>query len=108
MDSELRHVEGTQVMPIFEYVCKQCEHEFEALLYGTEKPECPKCHSKKLTAQLSVFASEGGVVFAFGQSGGWLRHLWRPARARGMLLAGLRLDQLSTCNGMSYGHNFSS
>jgi putative FmdB family regulatory protein len=56
MDSELRHSEGTKVMPIFEYVCKECEHEFEALVYGTEKPECPKCHSKKLTAQLSVFA----------------------------------------------------
>ena len=43
-------------MPIFEYVCEQCDHEFEALVYGSEKPECPKCHSKKLTAQLSVFA----------------------------------------------------
>ncbi|HMH02256.1 MAG TPA: zinc ribbon domain-containing protein [Terriglobales bacterium] len=43
-------------MPIFEYVCERCEHEFEALLYGSEKPQCPKCHSKKLTAQLSVFA----------------------------------------------------
>jgi len=43
-------------MPIFEYVCEQCDHEFEALVYGSEKPECPKCHGKKLTAQLSVFA----------------------------------------------------
>jgi putative FmdB family regulatory protein len=43
-------------MPIFEYICKQCEHAFEALVYGSEKAECPKCHSKKLTPQLSVFA----------------------------------------------------
>jgi putative FmdB family regulatory protein len=43
-------------MPIFEYVCQGCDHEFEALVYGGEKPECPKCHSKKLSAQLSVFA----------------------------------------------------
>ena len=56
MDSELRYAEGTRVMPIFEYVCEQCDHEFEALVYGSEKPECPKCHGKKLTAQLSVFA----------------------------------------------------
>jgi putative FmdB family regulatory protein len=43
-------------MPIFEYVCKECQHEFEALVYGKQKAECPKCQSKKLAAQLSVFA----------------------------------------------------
>lgn len=43
-------------MPIFEYVCKECEHEFEALVFGSDKAECPKCHSKKLAPQLSVFA----------------------------------------------------
>jgi putative FmdB family regulatory protein len=43
-------------MPIFEYVCKQCHHRFEALVYGKEKAECPKCHATKLEAQLSVFA----------------------------------------------------
>ena len=43
-------------MPIFEYICKECKKEFEALVYGSEKPECPSCHSKKLEPQLSVFA----------------------------------------------------
>ena len=43
-------------MPIFEYICKECHHEFEALVYGKEKAECPKCHTKKLEPQLSVFA----------------------------------------------------
>jgi putative FmdB family regulatory protein len=43
-------------MPIFEYVCKACDHGFEAIVLGDQKPECPKCHSKKLTPQLSVFA----------------------------------------------------
>ena len=43
-------------MPIFEYVCKECSHEFEALVFGSDKAECPKCRSKKLTPQLSVFA----------------------------------------------------
>jgi putative FmdB family regulatory protein len=43
-------------MPIFEYICKECDHPFEALVYGSEKAECPKCHSKKLAAQLSTFA----------------------------------------------------
>ena len=46
-------------MPIFEYVCKQCQHEFEALVFGQQKAECPKCNSKKLEPQLSVFAMSG-------------------------------------------------
>ena len=43
-------------MPIFEYVCQQCQHEFEALIFGKQEAECPKCQSKKLEPQLSVFA----------------------------------------------------
>lgn len=43
-------------MPIFEYICQECDHPFEALVYGDQKAECPKCHSKKLTPQLSTFA----------------------------------------------------
>ncbi len=43
-------------MPIFEYICQECDHHFEALVYGKEKAECPKCHTKKLTPKLSVFA----------------------------------------------------
>jgi putative FmdB family regulatory protein len=43
-------------MPIFEYICKECHHQFETLIYGKEKAECPKCHATKLEPQLSVFA----------------------------------------------------
>jgi putative FmdB family regulatory protein len=43
-------------MPIYEYTCKECRHEFEALVYGKEKAECPKCHATKLEPRLSVFA----------------------------------------------------
>jgi len=43
-------------MPIFEYVCKDCQHEFEALVFGKQKAECPKCESKRLEPKLSVFA----------------------------------------------------
>ena len=43
-------------MPIFEYTCKECQHEFEALVYGKDKAVCPKCDSKKLEPKLSVFA----------------------------------------------------
>jgi putative FmdB family regulatory protein len=48
-------------MPIFEYVCRECQHEFETLVLGREKTgrdkaKCPKCQSQKLSPQLSVFA----------------------------------------------------
>jgi putative FmdB family regulatory protein len=43
-------------MPIFEYICQDCRHEFEALVFGRDKAKCPKCQSQKLSPQLSVFA----------------------------------------------------
>ena len=55
---------GVIVMPIFEYICQRCQHEFEALVFGRDKAACPKCQSKKLSPQLSVFA-----VSAKGMSG---------------------------------------
>ena len=58
-------------MPIFEYVCKECSHEFETLVFGKDKAECPKCHSKKLEPQLSVFAvsAKGGASAASASPG---------------------------------------
>ena len=43
-------------MPIYEYICQECDHPFETLVYGKEKAECPRCHGRKLSPQLSVFA----------------------------------------------------
>ncbi len=57
-------------MPIFEYVCKECDHEFEALVYGSQKAECPKCKSKKLAPQLSVFAMSAKGSGSASPSGG--------------------------------------
>ena len=75
-------------MPIFEYICKQCHHQFETLLYGKEKAECPKCHATKLEPQLSVFAvsaksSPSSGVVSFPERR--LRILRRPARPRRLL-----------------------
>jgi putative FmdB family regulatory protein len=47
---------GVIAMPIFEYVCRECQHEFETLVFGRDKAKCPKCQSQKLSPQLSVFA----------------------------------------------------
>lgn len=43
-------------MPIFEFVCRNCDHPFEKLVSGSTPPECPACHSQDLARQLSVFA----------------------------------------------------
>ena len=47
-------------MPIFEYACQGCRHEFEALTRASTQPECPRCHSHELAKKLSVFATAGG------------------------------------------------
>jgi len=46
-------------MPIFEYVCRECDHHFEAIVMGSKAAKCPKCESKKLEQQLSRFAVAG-------------------------------------------------
>jgi putative FmdB family regulatory protein len=44
-------------MPIFEYACQDCGHEFEALTRSSQQPECPRCHSIQLEKKLSMFAT---------------------------------------------------
>jgi putative FmdB family regulatory protein len=45
-------------MPIFEYNCQSCEHHFETIVMSAgEKIACPKCESKKVAKQFSVFSS---------------------------------------------------
>jgi putative FmdB family regulatory protein len=44
-------------MPIYEYVCSDCGHQFEALVRGDKKPSCPSCGRRKLAKQLSVPAA---------------------------------------------------
>ena len=45
-------------MPIYEYRCAKCRHEFEALVLP-HKPsavECPECHSAEVEKLISGFA----------------------------------------------------
>ena len=45
-------------MPIFEYRCKACGHDFELLRFSSDKDgdiECPKCGKKKAERLMSVF-----------------------------------------------------
>ena len=45
-------------MPMYEYACRECAHEFETLVRGGQTPkECPACHGTTLERRLSVFAA---------------------------------------------------
>ncbi|BEQ17013.1 FmdB family zinc ribbon protein [Desulfoferula mesophila] len=47
-------------MPIYEYKCGKCGHEYEALVMGSpDSVECPKCGSKKKERLMSCFSSAG-------------------------------------------------
>ncbi len=52
-------------MPLFEYECRKCGHQFEALVVGSRRPVCPKCKSEDLEKKVSAF----GVAGAGGWSG---------------------------------------
>jgi putative FmdB family regulatory protein len=47
-------------MPLFEYVCSQCGHLFEALVFAGKRPDCPKCGGKNLEQAYSTFAVSQG------------------------------------------------
>jgi putative FmdB family regulatory protein len=45
-------------MPIFEYCCRGCNAQFETIvLSAREQVACPKCQSRAVEKQLSVFSA---------------------------------------------------
>jgi putative FmdB family regulatory protein len=59
-------------MPIYEYVCMQCESHFEELVrMGEDAAACPDCGAANVRKQFSVFATHGaGEQPVFGGGGG--------------------------------------
>ena len=55
-------------MPIYEYSCKSCEHQFETLVRGGDTPVCAACGSADLERLLSLPAvnSDGTRARALG------------------------------------------
>ncbi|MBI4578929.1 MAG: zinc ribbon domain-containing protein [Planctomycetes bacterium] len=50
-------------MPIYEYRCAKCDHQFEQLVRsfdGDADAACPECGSRKVEKLLSVFAARDG------------------------------------------------
>ena len=47
-------------MPIYEYICDDCNARFEKIVINKQQEiSCPNCSSKKASIQLSVFATTG-------------------------------------------------
>ena len=60
-------------MPIFEFVCKDCDRNFEELIFGfkTDGVVCPTCGSEQVRKKMSTFASKpagDGASLSFGSS----------------------------------------
>lgn len=47
-------------MPIYEYECRGCKHQFEAIVRTGDTPACPECRSGDLERLVSLFAVDSG------------------------------------------------
>ena len=50
-------------MPIFEFRCQACGHEFEKLVFWSDEVECPSCHQKKVEKLMSTCSAKVGYKF---------------------------------------------
>ncbi len=51
-------------MPIYDYSCNACGHEFEALVRGSNRPTCPECKSDELDRKPSTPAVRSEATHA--------------------------------------------
>jgi putative FmdB family regulatory protein len=60
-------------MPLYEYICKDCGKEFDAIrsIKDSDAPiECDECHGEHTSRKISLFfAQSGGRVVAGGGGG---------------------------------------
>jgi putative FmdB family regulatory protein len=57
-------------MPIYEYICQDCQVRFETLVTAERRPSCPTCHGQSLEKQLSVFAVSAKSDSSMPSAGG--------------------------------------
>ncbi|MBQ7608559.1 MAG: zinc ribbon domain-containing protein [Desulfovibrionaceae bacterium] len=55
-------------MPIYEYGCRKCGHEFEELVFSDAAPNCPECGSNDVEKRMSCccHARGGGAGYGGG------------------------------------------
>ena len=59
-------------MPLYEYICEACDHEFDMIQKFSDKPikKCPECGKLKVVKKVSMtgFKLEGGGWYKDGYS----------------------------------------
>ena len=50
-------------MPIFEFHCQACGHDFEKLVFGSDEVECPNCQQKQVEKLMSACSAKVGYKF---------------------------------------------
>ena len=72
-------------MPIYEYVCMECESHFEELVRNGEAVSCPDCDASNVRKQFSVFATHGTAEQpSYGGDVSRRRLLWRELWLRAL------------------------
>jgi putative FmdB family regulatory protein len=70
---------GKHLMPIYEYLCENCGHEFETLQKLSEAPlrDCPKCSTARLVKKVTAagFRLKGGGWYETDFKGGSKRNV---------------------------------
>ncbi len=57
-------------MPIYEYICSDCNNEFEELVFSTnEQINCPDCGTDRVERALSVFSFSSGGSYSSSHGG---------------------------------------
>ena len=41
-------------MPLFDWECSKCQHRFEAMATGDQKPVCPECQAAEVDKIISI------------------------------------------------------
>lgn len=58
-------------MPIYEFECAKCHHDFESLVLGADSGiQCPKCQSAQVKKLMSAVAFKSGENFNGSSSSG--------------------------------------
>jgi len=60
-------------MPVYEYICEKCEHEFEVLsrsMSDRALPDCPACGAARVKRRMSVFAARQDTATKSAIGGG--------------------------------------
>ena len=62
-------------MPLYDFHCRTCGHEFEALVRAPDAPECPECHGSDLERLLSTFIASSDEARQKAASGSRQRQI---------------------------------